>query len=451
MGMAGKSQTPPFIEGLYEKLIEEGLHYFFPSAIFQPLGYSDAAAQDGVTSKIDGTSLRMNWLGLECSLQRKEPFSDSEIRLVTSIGAVLASRYRMLVDPRHVEQRFDVFRGLPEDRYVSAYLDRAPYKDPMWNGSDRVEDAIEVLRTSSLSTYENRRIATGVLLFGKTPDPCHQLPASPANPLRYSAPLTAIRSFYRLCDGLQTLALVDDNGFLAEIVDVEQWAEEYSGIPLPVPSAAKYRAHSRATLCGGHICMILTPNGEMKIIANGEQVFRFWDGRWRLTEAERKYGLWVSAIGDAEVAERLFVAALNLAEERRGGLLVVLDDPSTVRKLVASTDLLSSLPGPNRDPVASSKDQLHYLLQNKRVLDFPVSVLETIARIDGGIVLDRTSNLLAFGAILRHHELADLHPQNIEGGRTTAAIAASRYGNVLKISEDGLISFFQKGKCVWDI
>ena len=85
------------------------------------------------------------------------------------------------------------------------------------------------------------------------------------------------------------------------------------------------------------------------------------------------------------------------------------------------------------------------------MLDIPVSVLEMIARIGGGIVLDQDSNLLAFGAILRHHELTDLHPQNIEGGRTTAAIAASRFGNVLKVSEDGLISFFQKGNCIWDI
>ena len=41
------------------------------------------------------------------------------------------------------------------------------------------------------------------------------------------------------------------------------------------------------------------------------------------------------------------------------------------------------------------------------MLDIPVSVLEMIARIDGGIVLDQDSNLLAFGAILRHHELTD--------------------------------------------
>jgi len=85
------------------------------------------------------------------------------------------------------------------------------------------------------------------------------------------------------------------------------------------------------------------------------------------------------------------------------------------------------------------------------MLEVPGSVLETIARIDGAIVLDQDAQLLAFGAILRHRDLSELHPENIEGGRTTAAIAASEFGNVLKISEYGLISFFQRGKCVWDV
>lgn len=47
--------------------------------------------------------------------------------------------------------------------------------------------------------------------------------------------------------------------------------------------------------------------------------------------------------------------------------------------------------------------------------------------------------------------LSELHAENIEGGRTTAVIAASVFGNVLKISEAGLISFFQKGKCDCEI
>jgi hypothetical protein len=154
--------------------------------------------------------------------------------------------------------------------------------------------------------------------------------------------------------------------------------------------------------------MLLTPNGEMKIFANGVQVFLFRDGRWRLTDAERKYGLWTGAIGNFELAEGLSPgAALNLAEDRRGGLLVVLDDPGTARKLVSRNDLLSPLPDRGDHPVAGSKDQLHYLSHRKRVLDLPSAVLETVARIDGGIVLDRDSNLLAFGAILRHPDLAE--------------------------------------------
>lgn len=449
--MRDQTQAPPFIDGLYGKLIEGGIGYFFPAAIVRLLERDLRLSPDLIAQETGRTSVVMNGLGSRYSVTREEPFSESETKLLRSIGAVLDSRYRMIVDATRVEQRFELFRGVPEDRYVSAYIDGTPYDEPVWKGPDRVEDAIEVLRTSSLSTYENRRISTGALLFGKHPDPCHDLPDNPPGALRYSPVLTSIRSFYRLCDGLQTLALVDGNGLLVEIVDVEQWAQPYSTMPLPVPSPARYQTHSRATLCGGHVCMILTPNGEMKIIANGVQVFRFWDGRWRLTDAERKYSLWTAAIGNLELAERLFGVALNLAEDRRGGLLVVLDDPGTAPELVSRTDLLASLPDRNHAAFVGTKDQLHYLLHEKRVLDMPIAVFETIARIDGGVVLDRNSNLLAFGAILRHQDLADLHPENIEGGRTTAAIAASRFGSVLEISEDGLISFFQKGKCVWDI
>jgi len=448
--MPEQTQTAPFIDGLYGKLVEGGIGYFFPSAKFQLLEDLDPG-ELRITRTSGGTSLILNWLGSRYSLTRDEPFSEAELKLLTSIGAVLDSRYQMIVDTRRVEQRFELFRGLAEDRYVSGYIDGAPYAQKEWKGPDRVEDAIEVLRTSSLSTYENRRISTGALLFGKDPDPCHELPVTPPGALRYSPALTSIRSFYRLCDGLQTLALVDQNGFLVEIVDVEQWAQPLSDTRLPVPSPARYQTHSRATLCGGHVCMILTPNGEMKILANGVQVFHFRDGRWRLTDAERKYTLWTEAVGNVELAERLFGAALNLAEDRRGGLLVVLDDLNAAGKLVSRTDLLSPLPDRGDHPVAGSKDQLHYLLHQKLVLDVPSAVLETVARIDGAIVLDRDSNLLAFGAIVRHPDLADLHPDNIEGGRTTAAISASRFGCVLKISEDGMVSFIQNGKCIWDI
>jgi len=181
------------------------------------------------------------------------------------------------------------------------------------------------------------------------------------------------------------------------------------------------------------------------------QVLRFLDGRWRITGAVAKYRLWQQALSTPTFADRLFVTALNLAADRRGGLLVGLDDPSAGGRLISHSDLLSSTPSQHPAPGHASKDQFHYLLRDKCVLNLPTTILETIARIDGALILDTDANLLAFGAILHYPDLVDLHPENIEGGRASAAVAASHFGRALKISEDGLISFYHNGKHLWDM
>jgi len=78
-------------------------------------------------------------------------------------------------------------------------------------------------------------------------------------------------------------------------------------------------------------------------------------------------------------------------------------------------------------------------------------VLESIAQIDGSVVLDRDSSLLAFGAILSHRPPTDQYEEIGEGGRTTAAISASQFGAVLMVSENGQFSFYQKGHCIWTL
>ena len=443
--------TPFPINRLYEEFFEWGLKYFFPFATFKPMGSSADVHEEVIDRHAETSVVSLTWLGSRYAFHNNVPFTEHDVRMLESVSAVLRTRYRMLRDADR--NGFDVerFWGLPEDRYVSAFLDRRPYAEHARSRPDRIADAIEVLRTSALTTYENRRISTGALLFGIAPDPCHALPASPPHPLRYSSVLTRARSFHRLSDGLNTLALVDQDGFFVDVIDVQQWSAPYLTLPLPVPSPTRYAAHSRATLCGGHICLILTSTGEMKVLADGVQVFRFLDGRWRITDAAEKYRLWQQSLRNAPLAALLFLTALNLAEDRRGGLLVVLDDARAAGRLISHSDLLTSTPRQQPAPGHASKDQFHYLLRDKCVLNLPTTILETLARIDGALVLDTDSNLLAFGAILHYPDLADLSPENIEGGRASAAIAASRFGRALKVSEDGLISFYQNGTHMWDM
>jgi len=129
--------APHFIDGLYRDSIKGGIGYFFPSVSFQSLDRESGPARD-FAQQTGGRSVVVGWLGSRYSLTREEPFTESELKLLRSIGTVSDSRYRMVVEATHVEQRVELFRGLPEDRYVSAYIDRAPYDEPVWKGPDAV-------------------------------------------------------------------------------------------------------------------------------------------------------------------------------------------------------------------------------------------------------------------------------------------------------------------------
>jgi hypothetical protein len=442
-----KETGSPVLNGLYEELLKRGLQYFLPSAHLEIVRCTPESTPELVFHG-SSHSLSFDWLGNKYTVTNHKEFSDHEQRMVRSIGSFLSMRYRLLFDHEIGAQNMPIFGGLTEDRYVSAFLAGGAY-DTRTDATlpDRVSEAIEVLRISALSSYEDKRISTGALLFGSVPDACHPLPPRRADARPYSSDLTSIRSFHRICDGLRTIALVDERGFMVELVDVQEWAQPFSQMQLPVPTTRRYRTHCQATLCGGHVCLVLTPNGEIKIFGDGVQLFNFFDGRWRLTAAVSKYQAWEAAIGSRDLAERLFSAGLNLAEHRRGGMFVVLEDRRQARHLVSGPDLLETEHGKR----GGAKNLLHYLLRKTRANELSPAVLESIAQIDGSVVLDRDSKLLAFGAILRHRPPVDEGEDIGEGGRTAAAIGASQFGDVLMISEGGQLSFYRKGHCVWTL
>ena len=436
----------PFVDALNREFLAQGVEYFFPRARLERVPAAGARQPPGPTGAVE-----FDWLGFRYRLSADdEPLSSEQTRLLESILRVLSVRHRTVFDAALAAQSLHLFRGLPEDRFVSAFLDPAAYADVRASTgvADRVSQAIEVLRLSALTTYENRRVETGVLLFGSRPDPCHVPPERPPGAVPYASALTSIRSFHRLCDGLQTLALVDRAGLLVELVDVLEWAAPYADLPLGVPTIGRYRPHCRATLCGGHICLVLTPNGEIKVFADGTQAFSFIDGRWRLTDMRKKYGAWRRAIGEERIAERLFTVALDLADDRRGALFIVLDDATAAARLLTNGDLLTAAHRPAAD---GSKQRLHYLLGDHDLLHIAPAVLESVARMDGAVVFDPAGRLLAFGSILRHPGPPGAELPATEGGRTTAALGASRFGRVLMVSEDGRISFMHQGRRAWQL
>jgi hypothetical protein len=448
------TNLPPTVaaSALYDSFLQGALRQFFDRATFetQPMPSASSDGRLAIEPTSDPSELTIRWFGMRHTLHvpKRRPFTPHEVRLAKAIGSILAARYRVIFDPSLMATRGDLFRGAIEDHYVGAFL-AGQYSIAESGGrADTIAIAIEVQRVAALSSYENKVISSGVLLLNSDDDPVASGREVPPGASPYTPALTAIKSFYRLCDGVNTVFLVNRAGLVLDIVEIARWAEARSAVTLSVPNALPYMQHARATGLG-EICIVLSPSHEIKVFAEGVQMFSFRNARWQLLDIQAKYDMWAEAVGKRDLAERLFQTALDLADARQGALFVILrDPPAAMGQLIAPADRLDSMAEPLTARSSPSRRDLMYLLANRTALDMDRTVLEGLASMDGATVLDEHGRLLAVGAILLHPGIP--HEVIVEGARTTAAVAAARFGPVLKVSEDGAITFYE-GEKIWEI
>jgi hypothetical protein len=442
---------------LYDNLLQSALRQFFGRATFEtePIPSLSSDGRLAIEPTNDPSVLSIRWFGSRHVLHvpARRPFTPHEVRLAKAIGSVLALRYRAIFDPRQMLERGDLFRGAIEDRYVGAFLDGPDQANPAQGRADLVATVIEVLRVAALSSYENKPISSGALLIDGRTESVAARAASNGQAYKYSQTLTRIKSFYRLNDGINTVFLVDREGTVLDIVEVARYAAQRRP-PDPVspaaPCATAYRPHASATAGTRNVGVVLTPSHEIKVFAEGVEMFSFRNARWNLLDIQAKYDMWERAVETSALANRLFQTALDLADGRQGALFVVLRDADAISTIVAPADRLDAMgakPGPLPD-----RQQLLQLLRGRSATSIDRAVLSSLARTDGATVIDRTGRLLAVGAILLHTEPPEPHSNlAVEGARTTAAMTAARYAAVLKVSEDGLITFYDRQEKIWDI
>ena len=447
------------VGALYDSLLQSALRQFFERATFdaEPMASGALDGRLAIEPSANPSALIIRWFGTRYTLRvpARWPFTAHEIRLAQAIGAVLAARYRAIQNPRMLAERVDLFSGAIEDRYVGAFLDPRSYAIDGRGGTraDRIASIIELLRVAALSSYENRPISTGVMLLGTNADPVQPGVPPTSVVVPYDESLARIKSFFRLAEGVHTLFLASSEGRLLNIIDIRRWA---SGTRQNSLTPRAFQPHARATAQHGHVCAVLSPSREIMVFAEGTEMFTFRGAAWHLVDAQAKYRLWADAVGDEPLAARVFQTARDLSDAREGAIFVVVREPdAAIPQLVAPADRLD-LPIRELDERDSgsegpSRRHLLHLLERRTITDLEPSVLMGLAALDGATVIDRSGRLLAAGAILRHPPSQQLDAGNgVEGARTTAAMAASQFGPVLKVSEDGVITFFDRER-VWDI
>jgi hypothetical protein len=214
---------------LYDNLLQGALRQFFSRATFEtePIPSLSSDGRLAIEPTNDPSVLSIRWFGSRHILHvpSRRPFTAHEVRLARAIGTVLAMRYRAIFDPKQMLERGDLFRGAIEDRYIAAFLDSSDRSEPAPQRVDLVASAVEVMRVAALSSYENRPISSGALLLDTDYDPEHMVQvAAPELQYKYSPALTGIKSFFRICDGVHTLFLVNNAGTVLDIIEVARYA-----------------------------------------------------------------------------------------------------------------------------------------------------------------------------------------------------------------------------------
>ena len=297
-----------------------------------------------------------------------------------------------------------------------------------------VASVLDAMHAMSEQSYENKALTFGCLLDPKK----SLLPEGTMFP----GDLLQLKKYKALSDGFRTAYLVSKHGAIVDFVDLEKYVSGgLTGSNHYPDWTGSLASASRGGRCG----IALSRQGDILIFDEGTLRFTYRFGQWQYWNHAHLIRLLrdrasASMKGklDGNVVGATYRAALDVSFRRSGGLFVVLDHAKDLHEIVGNGDAVGDA---SRGDADSALDAV---VANKHIQYLPRSVLVELAALDGAIVLQKSGEIVAYGAVLRPRRSGKL--KGSEGSRTKAAIGASLYGLAVKVSSDGEISFYREGQ-----
>ena len=238
------------IVGVYHMVLKRTLEHFFPDASprrrrrskHHRLGRLGRRDLLPAPRRSDGLGVEIEWLGTRLMFQpgNPSPLLATERRMVEVIVEAIDLRFRGLFN-QELSHRFDRFQYQTEDLIVADYLDSvSPYRIPAPSSKPFGSPPLDLREPEGL----DRRA-----LLGTEHDPAAPAYKNLEGAPSFNARLTAIKGFHRLCDGVRTVFLVDRQGDLVRLIDVDPLGGSHSGertagSSLPSPLSQPCQGHS---------------------------------------------------------------------------------------------------------------------------------------------------------------------------------------------------------------
>jgi hypothetical protein len=178
--------------------------------------------------------------------------------------------------------------------------------------------------------------------------------------------------------------------------------------------------------------LFVNDNSEMDVLAN-DSILRWRRGQWRLFEPRRLKDIFRAYI-DSEAASALLAAVTLRLSYSRLGTLILLRDPT-----VPEVPVLRHI-----DESVIAQSLRNHLLGVSLEVAHRSGLLDAALTSDGLTVIDPGGLLEDSGALV----VLSNSRSATGGGRTAAAESASRFGLIIKVSEDGPIQLWQRERLV---
>lgn len=187
----------------------------------------------------------------------------------------------------------------------------------------------------------------------------------------------------------------------------------------------------------GAFAVSITPASELEVLTCSDNMFVWRKGNWSLYDPDI-FQTFLSGHLEVKEIEVLIAAMYALSKLKLGAIVLIADE-----NILVSADLQKGTVS-GRDILSQS---IISVFNGKTISDLKHSgELISILSSDGMTLFNKNGALVDAGIIINTCTTPGLVTG---GGRTTAATAASLYGKVIKVSEDGPIELYENGICVY--
>ncbi len=321
------------------------------------------------------------------------------------------------------------------DVSVSRYL-RFNRRRAFW----AIQNLLQILKNLSFQRYEGTPATSGFIVYRSRIEEFN-VTCSMADCLRYdfnsgisiSADFFKSPSTYRLVNGLGTYYVCNINMQVTGMIKFMNYGNRDAVDRLSLRDTLSLINKSGE----GAFAVRITPASELEVLTCPDNIFVWRKGCWSLYDPDI-FRSFLSGHLDAKEIDPLIMTVYSLSKLRLGTIILIADE-----NILVSGDLQKG--------TAGGKDFLSQLIisffKYKTISSLKHSgELISILSSDGMSLFDKDGKLVDAGIIINTCTSPGLVTG---GGRTTAATAASLFGKVIKVSEDGPIELYETGECVY--